>query len=287
MRERAVTFGNAAILSGILTEPGKGQPVSSVGVVILNSGILHRVGASRLYVQLSRALVQQGFASLRFDFSGVGDSESRRDSLPFEESSIVEAREAMDYLAKRKGVESFILMGLCSGADMAYHTALADERVVGIAQLDGFVYRTWRYYVKRYGAKALSPKQWAHSIKVRVAPDGTEGDKQDASIYEAPEYRRNFPPKEEIEAGLKTLMDRGAHLYHFFSGDQPEHVNHREQYEEAFSDVPFCGRLHVEFCGTADHTVTGLQDQRFVVEGISAWAAEHFQASVPSEPVPA
>ena len=164
---------------------------------------------------------------------------------------------------------------------MAYYTALEDSRVVGIAQLDGFVYRTWKYYLKRFGPKALSPAQWAHSLKARINPNDEDSD-VDASIYEAPEYRRIFPPKEEIEAGLTTLMGRGVHLYHFFSGDQPEHVNHASQYEAAFPSVQFEGRCHVEYCATANHTVTGLGDQRFVVEGMTNWAADLYPVEAPT-----
>ncbi len=275
IRERAIGFGEAADLSGILTEPGKGEATSTTGVVILNSGILHRVGASRIYVQLARALAEKGFPSLRFDFSGIGDSGARKDNLPFETSSPLEAREAMDYLSKRKGVDAFILIGLCSGADMAYQTALADDRVAALAQLDGFVYRNWRYHAKRVGNKVLSPSGWAHSVRVRLAPDA-EAELRDDSIYDNPEYRRLFPPKEEVEAGLQELMERKVHLFHFFSGDQPEHVNHQAQYGEAFGKVDFCDRLRVMYDPEADHTVTGLKHQKVVVKGMAEWAAEVF-----------
>ena len=68
MNERALTFGDERHLVGILTEPapsGRGGEEGLAeaggedlrpGVVFLNSGILHRVGASRIYVKLARRL---------------------------------------------------------------------------------------------------------------------------------------------------------------------------------------------------------------------------------------
>ena len=48
-----------------------GQP----WVVLLNAGIIHRIGPNRLYVQLARRLASRGHAVLRFDLAGIGDSE--------------------------------------------------------------------------------------------------------------------------------------------------------------------------------------------------------------------
>src|SRR5690242_20829696 len=117
---------------------------------MLNSGILHRVGSCRLHVQVARALSVAGFSTLRFDYSGVGDSDSRRDTLPFEQSAVVETQEAMDYLTRTKGVQRFVLMGLCSGADMSHDTAVADERVTGLVLIDGWVHRTLGHYIRHY-----------------------------------------------------------------------------------------------------------------------------------------
>lgn len=132
MKEQAVLFGETKSLVGIMTDP----PTADVGqpkpaVILLNPGIVHRVGPGRLYVKLARALANSGFAVLRFDFSGIGDSGVRHDHLPFEKSSIREAQDAMDLLKRIRGIEHFILLGGCSGAQIALRTACCDLRVVG------------------------------------------------------------------------------------------------------------------------------------------------------------
>lgn len=276
MRERALKFGKTASLAGVLTEPtGVAADPERPGVLFLNSGILHHTGASRLYVKVARRLAEEGFTSLRFDFSGVGDSEARKDTLPFAKAAVVEGREAMDFLQEGRGMKQFILMGLCSGADMAYHIALADERVVGLAKIDAWAYRTKGWYVRHYGPKVLSLKQWTHSIKVRVEEKlGSNNGEEDRSVYESPEYRRRFPPREEVEEGLKTLSSRGVRFYYYFTGDQPQHINYAEQYAESFPDVDFGGRLTVDYDPASNHTVTGLKHQGEVTAAIQRWALE-------------
>jgi pimeloyl-ACP methyl ester carboxylesterase len=280
MRERALRFGETATLVGILTQPDpeerrRGAPA----VVFLNSGILHHVGASRVYVQMARRLAGHGYTSLRFDFSGIGDSEPRRDSLSFEESAIVEAREAMDYLSAVAETSNFVLAGLCSGADMSYFTALQDERVVGVAQLDAFVYRTSGWYLRRYGPKLLSASAWINSVRCRVAPvlDRLRGTAPVvvSEDFAAAEYRRVFPPKRSVKEGMARLAQRGTHLFFCFSGDEDE-IAYREQYEESLRSVDFGGRICVQYLPRADHTFTGIYDQVQVVDMVADWFDESF-----------
>lgn len=291
MRERAVKFGSSSNLVGVLTEPPPGSGCEDrPAVLFLNSGILHHAGASRLYVKLARRLASSGFLCLRFDFAGVGDSEPRRDTLPFARGAVADAKEAMDFIQSSRGIRTFILVGLCSGADMAYHVSLADERVVGLAKLDAWVYSTRRSVVRHYAPKVLDLKQWRHSIRVRLeerrARASTAAEDPAASHYVAPEYRRKFPPREEVQEGLRRLTERGVRLYYFFSGDQGKIFNYPTQYRESFRGVDFRDLLTVDFQPESDHTVTGLKHQDEVVRAIHAWAIEGWSGATPPMPVP-
>lgn len=287
MSERAIRFGTSAPLAGVLSEPAADSGLP--GVVLLNSGILHHAGASRIHVQLARALAAAGFPSLRFDFSGIGDSEVRRDTLPFRESAVAESRDAMDYLARMRGVDRFILIGLCSGADMGYHVSVADERVVGLAQLDAWAYRTRGWYVRHYGRRARSADAWKNvgrrvARRLRPATEPAEGSAAAAdSTYIAPEYRRRLPPKADVVAGLRTLVERDVRLLYIFSGGQ-ENYNHHGQFRAAFGEVPFGDLLRVEYVPAADHTFTGLEHQRFVEDTTLDWSTRHFGTPSREEP---
>lgn len=272
MREKAVTFGKTAKLVGVLCEPtGDVRRAGAPCVVLLNSGLLHRVGAHRLHVKLARALSQLGVTTLRFDFSGLGDSDVRKDSLPFEQSGPLEVREAMDFLAGKAGATHFVLVGLCSGADMAFSAACTDDRVVGLAQMDGFVYKTWQYYPRRFGPKLFNLRSVRGFVQEHAGnllrrggmPSGAPAE----DFVQSP-YVREFPPQDAVETGLRLLVDRGVQLFNFFSR---EHYGYKRQYIDCFRSVRFDQQLQLEFMPRADHTLADTQHQSQVVSQISGW----------------
>ncbi len=280
--ERAVRFGRSTNLVGILAEPPGHARVDGAPVAIfLNSGIIHRVGASRLYVQAARRLAAEGFTSLRFDFSGIGDSDARRDALRFEESAVREIREAMDELEGWTGAEGFVLCGLCSGADMAHEAGIVDERVVGLVQFDPYAYRTWKWYLRYYGPRALRLGVWTNAVRVRwralrerLRPPPDDGT---AEVFVAPEYRRVFPPRARVEAGIRQMADRGVRFFVCFTGDERDFL-YPEQYAESYRSVDFGDRLTVHHLRASNHTFTQLPAQAELMARLGTWFGESFGA---------
>lgn len=281
-REKAVRFGASGSLVGILTDPAPGsQAADKPAFLMLNSGILHRVGSCRLHVRLARALSAEGFTCLRFDYSGVGDSEQRRDTLSFQEGAVQETREAMDYLRKAKGAQRFVLMGLCSGADMAHETAVVDDRVVGLMLLDGWAYRTvghhLRHFVYHYGPRLFRWRVWQNFVRTRGrrvlgvgVGRGPKGPAPGVEV-EMPQYVRVFPPHERIARDLRTFVQRRIAMYFVWTGGLPEY-NHQGQYAASFRGVNFDGLLREEHLADSDHIVTGLQNQERLLENVVGWA---------------
>ncbi|CAO3380526.1 alpha/beta fold hydrolase [Azospirillum argentinense] len=131
--ERPLGFGPDAGLFGILCEPATaaGRPA----VLLLNSGATPHGGTGRMSVRLARRLAARGIASLRMDLGGLGDSASkpgRRDGLIYCRDMVEDARAGLDALAAA-GHGAAAVVGLCAGAAVALHVALADPRVVGLA----------------------------------------------------------------------------------------------------------------------------------------------------------
>jgi len=300
VKERPVQFGTGTPLIGVLTEPAPGDAAAGrPGVLMLNSGILHRVGSCRLHVRLARALAAAGYTSLRFDYSGIGDSEPRRDNLPFEASAVAETREAMDYLAARKGLDGFVLLGLCSGADMAHETAVADARVRALVLLDAWAYRNLGYYWHHYAPRLLRPAVWANYGRVRlqrlarrrvavgapVSSDGVE--------YEMPKYVRVFPPRERIAKDLRLFMSRDMQLFLLWTGGLWVY-NHRGQYTATFRRELVAGNVREEYLPDADHILTGLDHQAWVTREVVSWlealprraAVTAAARGAPAEPAP-
>jgi surfactin synthase thioesterase subunit len=251
-------------------------------VLLVNSGILHRVGACRFHVRLARRLAAEGVSALRFDFSGIGDSEVRRDDLAFEQSAVAELREAMDHLAATRSARSFVVIGLCSGADMAFEVAKVDPRVVGLGVLDPWVYRTRRFYLKHYGPRLLRASVWARLIRRNLASSPVVAQSaSDPALEELdlPTYVRDFPPQARAEAELRGLIDRDVKLCAIFSGGQSDHYNYEGQFADAFRAVSLRERLLERYFPDADHIFTNLHHQRQVVDTLADWLASTWRDS--------
>lgn len=282
MRERVVMVGDNLPLVGILGEPNSDQVSDPrTAVILLNSGVIHRVGSCRLSVTLARTLTEQaGIATFRFDFSGIGDSEARRGSLTANQAAIEEVQEVMNYLSEWKQFDRFILYGLCSGAFAAYRTALADSRVIGTVQLDGYCYMTWKSYMLHYSPKLFSPSHWLgfalRKLGLRRVKKGAEVSGIEEQFFEVPDFA-SYPPKEEVEEGLKQLNDRSLNMLYVFFGN--EHYKYKNQFEDCFKSVAFKDNLKVVHQPHATHILSEPDDRKKTIETISNWVNQQSQAN--------
>lgn len=132
--ERPARFGTAGGLFGVLCEPaGPPDRRDRPAVLLLNSGATCHVGSGRMSVRLARRLAARGYASLRIDLAGLGDSASRpgrADNLIYCREAVSDVRAALDWL-EAQGHRRCVVVGLCAGAATALHGALADARIVG------------------------------------------------------------------------------------------------------------------------------------------------------------
>jgi len=154
VNERALLFGADDSLVGVLTTPEALDAARPV-LILLNAGLVHRVGPQRLHVMLARQLAREGFATVRFDLSGIGDSLPRADGLPFRQSAVEETRAVMDAVTRLTGSRTFCIMGLSSGALVSLAMALEDPRVAGVGILNphGFaVEGEWGEHVEQLSA---------------------------------------------------------------------------------------------------------------------------------------
>ena len=79
------------------------------------------------------ALWRRGYATLRFNFRGVGESEGEYDGGQGEAD---DARAAVSFLAERAAVKAVTLAGYSFGASVAMRAGLADaaiDRVIAVA----------------------------------------------------------------------------------------------------------------------------------------------------------
>ena len=275
MRERVISIGQANPLIGIISQPEAAEISNpSVAVILLNSGVIHRVGSCRLSVTLARAIVEKaGLLTMRFDFSGIGDSEARRNTLTASESAVEEVQEAMDYLAREKNIKQFILYGLCSGAYASYRTAIKDSRVIGIAQIDGYCYLSWKSYIYHYVPRLFAWKRWVSVVKrslgLQKKLSGADVSGIDQSFFEVPQFP-DFPPQPEVEAGLAQLAQRGLKLFSVFC--KSDHYNYEGQFRDCFKSAKFGNNHKLVYLTQASHILAEPEDQQLVVSEMAKWA---------------
>jgi pimeloyl-ACP methyl ester carboxylesterase len=130
--ESVLRFGAADRLVGVLCRPRtetkeRGRPA----MIFLNTGANHHIGSGRTIVEHARFLAEQGHATLRMDCLGIGDS----DWLPegplaviHHEERAADVSRAIDVL-EAMGFDDIGVAGVCSGAFLAFRSALKDVRI--------------------------------------------------------------------------------------------------------------------------------------------------------------
>lgn len=127
MKEEVIQFGVEHNLLGILSQPE--MNIKTTAILFLNAGFIYRAGPNRIHVELSRKLSQEGYYTFRFDFAGFGDSRMDSDKSTFEQYTVSNVIRAIDFLSENYNISNIVLFGICSGADVAFKTAIEDERV--------------------------------------------------------------------------------------------------------------------------------------------------------------
>ena len=281
MTERIALFGEAKNLVGVVTQPEAGAgPAGDLAFVLLNAGVIHRIGPNRLNVKLARRLAGAGLTVMRFDLSGIGDSRASQSTLSFGEQAVADIRAAMDYLQANCGIKRFVLVGLCSGADNAYATS-HDDRVYGLVLLDPYAYPTWKTSVRFQLMRLRSPLWLASYVRKRVwrmvagrrdaggaAPPGV------ASGANAVSYVREKPRLADFAAGLRRVLDRGGAVTATYSGSSLRVINDARELDRVLRPFGLGGRVSCRLWPETNHTFTELGAQARLLDTIAAWAAE-------------
>jgi pimeloyl-ACP methyl ester carboxylesterase len=281
LREHAVVFGNDSPLVGIVTEPNsvpKGAPIC----LFLNAGLGHRVGPNRLYVSLARRLAEAGLTSLRFDFSGIGDSPPSPSQADFEERGVTETMHAMDFMVKSLGPSTFVPVGLCSGANIAFAVATRDGRVAGAvlinagnvpsAHSDEQVREARRRAeAHHHQARLADWKSWMRVLTARSNLPAVLRTTQRLVLRAAGLEGR---PQRESDLGMLPDLDRrGVELLLVYTeGDVglellATHVG-------PFENVAFLERVRLEILRNTDHILTPLWAQARVEQLTLDWVSQ-------------
>jgi pimeloyl-ACP methyl ester carboxylesterase len=259
--ERVLMLGAGEALAATLTRPvGEGQ---GPAVLILNAGVVHRVGHHRMYVTLARRLARAGHVVLRFDFPGVGDSPAMTGDASPLEVNLASIRELLDWIERSFGVDRFVLLGLCSGADQSAVYAGGDARVIGVALLDPSIPRTWRYRLVDVGRRLARREPWLNVFMGRGRFWGrfrrSAGRAAWSERTREHFSRVNLEHPEVVaflERTYQQTVDNGTEILAVFTAGPDYQHNYRTQILDALPRVRFGDKLDLHFFRDCDHTFT-------------------------------
>ncbi len=271
--ERAFRFGRAGHLVGIAGLP---PATAGVGVIVLNAGLVHRIGPFRLHVELTRRLNACGYPSVRFDLSTLGDSGASSASESRVQQVRADIADAMALLREQAGCTRFVLVGLCSGAENAHRAAATEAGVAGAIFLDGYAYRTAGFELRRYLPLLLNPARVGRLLARRLRASG-----RPAAV---PSFGVAYPPRRQVRDELADMLDRGLKLYFIYSGGANGYLNHRRQFRECFGRLAAHPGVEVERLEETDHTYILTGDRDMLLGKIEQWMDRHFSLS--SRPSP-
>lgn len=269
MTERTIQFGPSREMVGTLCFPESGRAVGTTGLLLLNAGIVHRIGPHRINVRLAREAAALGLPSLRFDLSGRGDSLPASPARRYDEQAALDVVHAVGALCDEARCDRVMLFGICSGADDGFAAALSEPRLASLVLFDPPIFPTLRWR-----ARVMASKLRKYGIRGSIAR--AIAIRRTMSIDSGAEdnYGRDVPPVREYAARLAQLADRGARVRLVYSGSTCDEADYQAQRRLVLGREGLSGRIQTEFLPDIDHVVTTRRAQELLVSRFREWLAD-------------
>lgn len=308
MKEKVVMLGREQDLVGIVTEPEDIANSTLPAVLLLNAGLIHRIGPNRLYVKLARRLAQLGHLVLRFDLSGVGDSRARTDTSSVEQRILEDVSQAMDYLTEAYGTQRFISMGHCAGAFISLWAAQQYPRVLGIVLInaeggdDGWndydhKRKMSRYYQNYYTRGTLTDRQkWMKLLTGRANYASLFRNVFRDMLWNAVSARffklkrrvtgvhtaESAPQIAQMGTAMRALVEQRCSLLIIYSQGSSGLERTRLILGSDLRQLSASGYVEMKIIPQSDHTFTLLASQENLLHVIGSWC-ESLKQSVAAE----
>ena len=241
--ESILQFGEANRLVGVLCRPKvEAKNRAREALLFLNTGANHHIGPGRTTVEHARFLAAQGYASLRMDCLGIGDSDWFPQgplAVIHHDERAVDVSQAIDAL-RTIGFDDISVAGVCSGAFLAFRSALKDIRIKRLLLVNPYFWLPLSSEqladsqqgafggTSTYLAKAFSADAWRRVLNGQVNPHAL------LSIIRAIAARRGrmliarfsrlskfTDSTSRLERELSALGERGCRTLLIFSASDP------------------------------------------------------------------
>lgn len=260
--ETAHVFGENLV--GIL-HSGSGKSGQETALILLNAGMVHRIGPHRGSVELARAVAAAGFPVFRYDQSGLGDSPVSRQASA--ERRHEELKAAMALVSAHTGATRFVVGGICSAADDAFHLAGLEPRVQGLLLLDGLAYRTPGYWLRHLPKRIFNPvKLWNWWRSRSQGQPGMEN-------------FRDWPSRQQATSALGEMVSRDVRFLFVFTGGAYRYFNHAQQLPAALGSAIKSRQVSSVYWPDCDHTFYLNRDRARLQQQVTCWLLREFGAS--------
>ena len=309
LRESAFYLDNGETpLFGVLTQPGDTAAVPRAALMMLNGGAVRRIGPNRMYVRLAREWGARGFAVLRLDIAGLGDSPARgghHEDVVYPHGALADVAAALHHLRDRLGIARVHVIGLCSGGYHGLKAAVHGHNLASVVSInpeiffvkeetttdpslaDHIVVRRAAYYRQ----SMLSVRRWIKVLRGQVNV------KQFARIFArklsltASAHGRELaralrlPLKDDLAGELRRVAGRGIPMHFVLSGEDSGLALLRAQGGRVFRRLHKRGQLTLHMIDGADHTLTKQSAREQLSAALRAMLAGDGSAASPqSEP---
>ena len=239
-----------------------------------------RGGPSGLLARLCRQAAGEGWAALRFDLPGRGESEGAYGETDLDDM-IDAVLAACGWLRGRFPGRPLYLAGICSGANVALAAAALGEEVAGVLALSALPYqehrgtrerlrRSWGH-LKTYFRKALRLSTWKRLFRGEVDLAGVG--RTIASSDASPGRGRNL---KESRRDIPALLRRYRGRLLLAWGEKDEERHPAERY---FRRLLEQARLDTFCLPGADHNYYGREHHRAVFRLLERLADDRVEAA--------
>ena len=215
--EQRVQFASDGLrLSGVLEYPEDMKPGEKRAAFL----VLHGFGSNKdsgTMTTVSRLLTSLGYATLRFDMRGCGESEGARGRVICLEQ-VEDTRAALDFLAKNDFInpKRIGVFGHSFGAAVAIYAAGVDSRIAACVSSGG-----WGDGAKKFRKQHDSPEAWQRFSSMLSAgrEKAKKGEGMMVPRYDIvpirPELRGNLAPGSILEFPFEVVES----MYTFTAND--------------------------------------------------------------------